>query len=178
LLPLFVLIALVIKLDSPGPLFFRGQRVGKDGRLFRIVKFRSMRADAARSGPGITAAGDVRTTRVGRVLRQTKLDELPQLVNIVRGEMSLVGPRPEDPRYVALYTPDQRRVLSVRPGVTSLASVRYRHEEQLLSQDDLETMYTSVVMPAKLGIELDYLDRQTFWRDLGVLALTLASLFR
>ena len=178
LCPLFVLIALAIKLDSPGPPFFRGQRVGKDGRLFRIFKFRSMIADAAHKGPAITAARDARTTRVGRVLRRTKLDELPQLINIVCGEMSLVGPRPEDPRYVALYTPDQRRVLSVRPGITSLASVRYRHEEQLLPQGDLEDMYTSVVMPAKLSMELDYLDRQTFWRDLGVLALTLLSLFR
>ena len=176
--PVFALIAIVITLDSPGPVFFRGQRVGRDGRLFSLYKFRSMAVDAAQRGPGITAAGDPRITRVGRVLRRTKLDELPQLINVVRGEMSLVGPRPEDPRYVALYTPEQRRVLSVRPGITSMASVKYRHEEAILSQSDLDDVYINKVMPEKLAIDLAYLDRRTFWRDLGVLALTFLALFR
>jgi lipopolysaccharide/colanic/teichoic acid biosynthesis glycosyltransferase len=178
LFPLFVLIAMAIKLDSPGPVFFRGLRAGRDGRLFRLYKFRSMVLDAVQKGPGITAAGDPRVTPIGRLLRRTKLDELPQLINVVRGEMSLVGPRPEDPRYVALYTPEQRRVLSVRPGITSLASVKYRNEEAILSQSDQQDAYINRVMPEKLAIELDYLDGQTFWRDLGVLALTFLALFR
>ena len=117
--PLFVFIALLIALDSPGPVFYRGQRVGRHGRLFRLYKFRSMVISADKQGPGITAAGDARITRVGRFLRRAKLDELPQLINVLLGDMSLVGPRPEDPRYVAFYTPEQRRVLSVRPGITS-----------------------------------------------------------
>jgi len=178
LFPLFVAIAIAIKLDSPGPVFFRGQRVGRGGHLFSIYKFRSMVAGAAQRGPGITAAGDARITGVGKVLRRAKLDELPQLLNVVRGEMSLVGPRPEDPRYVALYTSEQRRVLDVRPGITSLASINYRNEEAILSQSDRDNVYVSKVMPDKLAIELVYLDKQTFWRDLGVLALTFLALFR
>jgi lipopolysaccharide/colanic/teichoic acid biosynthesis glycosyltransferase len=176
--PMFVLIAIAIKLDSLGPVFFRGQRVGQDGHPLNIYKFRSMTVGAAQEGPGITAAGDSRVTRVGRILRRTKLDELPQLINVVRGEMSLVGPRPEDPRYVALYTKEQRRILSVRPGITSMASVKYRNEERILSQSDLDDAYVNKVMPEKLAIDLAYLDKQTFWRDLGVLALTFLALFR
>ena len=176
--PILVLIAIAVKLDSPGPVLFRGQRVGRDGRLFGLYKFRSMMVNAAQRGPGITAAGDPRITRVGRVLRRTKLDELPQLINVVRGEMSLVGPRPEDSRYVAFYTPEQRRVLSVRPGITGMASVKYRNEEAILPQSSLNDAYVNKVMPEKLAIELAYLDRQTFWRDLGVLALTFLALFR
>ena len=178
LFPLFILIAIAIKLDSPGPVFFRGQRVGRDGHLFRLYKFRSMVVDAARSGPGITAAGDRRITRVGRVLRRTKFDELPQLINVVRGEMSLVGPRPEDPRYVALYTPEQRRALSVRPGITSPASLRFRREEELLQGEDWERVYLEEVMPAKLRIELDYLERRSLWRDVSVITQTFLTLLR
>lgn len=176
--PLFLLLAILIKLDSPGPIFFRGHRVGRHGRLFHMFKFRSMVTDAALKGPGLTAKGDKRVTRIGGILRRTKLDELPQLINVVRGEMSLVGPRPEDPRYVALYTPEQRRVLSVRPGITSMASVKYRNEEAILSQSNLHNVYIDKVMPEKLAIDLAYLDEQTFWRDIGVLTLTLLALFR
>lgn len=174
--PLFVLIAIAIKVDSPGPVFFRGRRVGQDGRLFDIYKFRTMVVDAARKGPGITAAGDPRITRAGRMLRRTKFDELPQLINVARGEMSLVGPRPEDPRYVALYTPEQRRVLRVRPGITSPASFRFRHEEELLHGEDWERVYREVVLPAKLQIELDYLEHRSIWHDLGVLVQTALAL--
>jgi lipopolysaccharide/colanic/teichoic acid biosynthesis glycosyltransferase len=174
--PLLVLIAIAIKLDSPGSVFFRGQRVGRGGRLFKIYKFRSMVADAAQKGPGITTAGDPRITRVGEVLRRTKLDELPQLINVVRGEMSLVGPRPEDLRYVPLYTPEQRRVLSVRPGMTSPASLRFRHEEKLLQGGDWERAYLSEVLPAKLQIELEYLERRSVWTDLRVIVQTVLAL--
>jgi lipopolysaccharide/colanic/teichoic acid biosynthesis glycosyltransferase len=178
LFPLFVLMAIVIKLDSAGAVFFRAPRVGRHGHLFDLYKFRSMVPGADQKGAGITAAGDPRITRVGRLLRHTKLDELPQLINVIRGEMSLVGPRPEDPRYVASYTPEQRHVLSVRPGMTSMASIKYRNEEQLLPQSDWEDTYINTVMPEKLEIELDYLHRQTFWHDVGVLALTFLALFR
>jgi len=174
--PLFVLIAVAIKLDSPGPVFFRGRRVGRNGCLFDIYKFRSMVVDADRKGPGITTAGDPRITRVGNALRRTKLDELPQLINVVRGEMSLVGPRPEDTRYVALYTSEQRRVLSVRPGITSPASLRFRQEEDLLRGEDWRRVYREQVVPAKLQIELDYLERASLWRDLGILVQTVLAL--
>lgn len=173
--PLFALIAIAIKLDSPGPVFFGGRRVGRDGSLFDIHKFRTMVVGAARKGPGITAAGDPRITRVGAVLRRTKLDELPQLINVARGEMSVVGPRPEDPRYVALYTPEQRRVLSVRPGITSPASLRFRHEEELLQGEDWERVYREEVLPAKLQVELDYLEHRSMWSDLGIIAQTVAA---
>jgi len=176
--PLFALLAIWIKLDSSGPVFYRGERVGKDGRLFRMFKFRSMVRDAAEMGPGLTARGDPRVTRAGRVLRSTKLDELPQLINVLRGEMSLVGPRPEDPRYVALYSPDQRRILSMRPGMTSLASLKYRDEEDLLWNDDVDDLYSRFLMPRKLEIDLAYVDTRTVWSDFKVLAMTIAALFR
>ncbi len=176
--PLFILIGLWIKCDSPGPVCYRAQRVGKDGRLFRLYKFRSMVADADKRGPGITATGDTRITPVGRFLRRTKLDELPQLINVLRGEMSLVGPRPEDPHYVALYTPEQRRVLAVRPGMTSAASLVYRHEEQLLAGEDWETVYRTKVLPDKLAIDLAYLERRTLVSDLKLILRTIAAVFR
>ncbi|UCC77064.1 MAG: sugar transferase [Anaerolineales bacterium] len=176
--PLFALLAIWIKLDSPGPAFYRGKRVGKDGRLFHLVKFRSMARDAAELGPGLTGRGDPRITRAGRVLRRTKLDELPQLFNVLRGEMSLVGPRPEDPRYVALYSPDQRRTLSTRPGITSLASLKYFDEEDLLRGGEADDLYTRVIMPRKLEMDLAYMESRTLWSDLKVIAMTIAAVFR
>jgi lipopolysaccharide/colanic/teichoic acid biosynthesis glycosyltransferase len=176
--PLFVCVAMWIKLDSHGPVFYLAQRVGKGGRLFHLFKFRSMVAGADRQGPGITVAGDPRVTRVGRFLRRTKIDELPQLVNVLRGEMSLVGPRPEDPRYVALYTPEQRLLLRVRPGITGAASLAYRDEEQILSGSDWEVRYRQQVMPAKLALDLEYLSRRTVASDLVLIWRTVSALFR
>lgn len=178
LAPLLALIALLVRAASPGPALHRAERAGRGGRPFRLLKFRSMVAGAARQGPGITRTGDPRITPLGRVLRRAKLDELPQLFNVLRGEMSLVGPRPEDPRYVALYTPEQRRVLAVRPGLTSPATIRFRAEEALLAGDDWEAQYVSAVMPQKLALDLDYLARRTFWSDLRLLLRTVAVLFR
>ena len=147
-----------------------------------------MVADAAQSviSPGITGASDSRITRVGRWLRRLKLDELPQLINVLKGEMSLVlseaeglvGPRPEDPRYVALYTPEQRRVLAVPPGITSPASIRYRSEEQMLTGPDWESQYVNVILPDKLRIELEYLQHRTFFSDLRIILETVLALFR
>jgi lipopolysaccharide/colanic/teichoic acid biosynthesis glycosyltransferase len=176
--PLLLLLAIAIKIESRGPVFFRGVRVGLHGHRFRIFKFRSMVADAEQSGPGITAAGDSRVTRLGRLLRRFKLDELPQLLNVLKGEMSIVGPRPEDPRYVAHYTAEQRHVLSVRPGITGAASVRYRHEEVLLRGPDWETVYLTVIMPDKLKIDLAYIEHWSFGSDLKVLVQTGAALYR
>ena len=153
-------------------------RVGKDARPFRIYKFRTMVVDAAWRGPGITTDADSRITRSGRLLRKTKLDELPQLINVVKGEMSLVGPRPEDPAYVALYTPEQRKVLSVCPGITSPASLHYRHEESLLTGADWETLYCTQVLPDKLAIDLAYLERRTLTSDLKILLQTVAAVFK
>lgn len=176
--PLLLVVALLIRLDSPGPVLFRGERVGRNGRCFQICKFRTMVADAARRGPGVTTKGDSRVTHVGHFLRRTKLDEFPQLINVLWGDMSLVGPRPEDPRYVASYTPEQRRVLEVRPGMTSLASVRFRHEEDMLEGDDWERVYREEVLSAKLETELAYLANRSVLRDFGIVVQTLLALAR
>ncbi len=176
--PLFVIVALGIKLNSPGPVFYRAQRVGKDGDLFRLFKFRSMVSGADKKGPGITVSGDARITSVGRFLRRSKIDELPQLLNVLLGDMSLVGPRPEDPRYVAQYTPEQRQALRVRPGITSAASLAYRHEEQILAGADWEETYRTQVLPAKLAIDLDYLAHRTLLSDLRLILGTIFAMFR
>lgn len=175
-LPISIAIALAIIRESGRPVFYRGWRVGRGGKIFKIYKFRSMVSAPNVSGGAITTAGDSRVTRVGRFLRRTKLDELPQLLNVLRGDMSLVGPRPEHPNYVRLYTKDQRRVLSVRPGVTGVASLRYRNEEELLCGDDPEALYRTVIMPDKLRIELAYLERRSFWSDLGLIVATVFAL--
>lgn len=171
--PLFLLLALAVKSTSAGPAFHRANRVGQGGRHFQLLKFRTMVADAALKGPGITHAGDPRITPLGLYLRRYKLDELPQLINVLRGDMSFVGPRPEDPRYVAYYSSDQHRVLRARPGITSPASIRYRNEETILVGQNWEEYYRTVILPSKLAIELEYLDRRTLLTDLGVIFQTL-----
>jgi FlaA1/EpsC-like NDP-sugar epimerase/lipopolysaccharide/colanic/teichoic acid biosynthesis glycosyltransferase len=176
LAPLFLVGGLVIKLTSAGPAFYKAERVGQGGHLFKLYKFRSMYLNADCNGPGITLKDDPRITPVGRFLRRTKLDELPQLINVFRGEMSLVGPRPEDPRYVALYTPGQRQALAVRPGMTSPASLHYREEETLLSGDKWETVYREQVLPSKLALDLAYLQQRTLWTDLALILQTIALL--
>lgn len=170
--PFLLVIAALVRLTSPGPALYRAVRVGKGGRGFTLYKFRSMVANADRRGPGITAAGDSRITRVGRFLRRTKLDELPQFYNVLCGDMSLVGPRPEDPHYVGLYTAEQRGVLGVRPGITSAASVQFRHEEAILQGADWEQRYVNEVMPAKLAIDLDYARHASLGRDIRILLRT------
>jgi lipopolysaccharide/colanic/teichoic acid biosynthesis glycosyltransferase len=167
-------IALWVKLDSPGPVLFRQVRVGRWGNLFHIWKFRTMVADAPARGPAVTAAGDPRITRAGRILRRTKLDELPQLLNVLLGQMSLVGPRPEVPQYVALYPPDLReQVLSVRPGLTDPVSLAYADEaRRLAAAADPEREYREVILPAKLQAAAQYAARANLWTDLGVLLRT------
>jgi len=178
-LPLWAAVAVAIKLDSPGPVFYRAQRIGRDGRPFTLYKFRTMITDADTRGPGITRCDDPRITRVGRFLRRMKIDEMPQLLNVLKGEMSIIGPRPEDPRYVAHYTPEQRRVLSVRPGMASPAFIKYRHEEEILAAagDHLEQIYLTEILPDKLRMDLEYIEQQSLLFDLIVLARAALSLF-
>jgi lipopolysaccharide/colanic/teichoic acid biosynthesis glycosyltransferase len=177
--PLFLVVAIAIKMGSPGPVFFRQERVGRGGVPFRMHKFRSMRPDAEKLGGPLTVGADPRITRVGAVLRKTKLDELPQLIDVVKGDMALVGPRPEVPRYVAHYTPEQRRVLDVRPGITDPASIRYRDESEVLAKAaDPERTYVEEVMPHKLAINLEYQARRTLLSDIGVIFATLARIVR
>jgi lipopolysaccharide/colanic/teichoic acid biosynthesis glycosyltransferase len=177
--PLFALVAVAIAVTSPGPVFFRQARVGLGGEPFRIFKFRSMRVDAEALGGQLTVRGDPRVTRVGAFLRASKIDELPQLINVLVGDMSLVGPRPEVPRYVALYTSDQQRVLEVRPGITDPASICYRDEAAVLARaEDPERAYVEEVLPHKLAINLAYLERRSLASDVGVILATLWRLLR
>lgn len=180
LAPLGLLIALAIRRDSPGPIFFRQLRVGRHGKLFWIHKFRTMHHVAASQATAlqITAHDDPRITPLGRWLRETKLDELPQLINVFWGHMSLVGPRPEVPRYVALYPPHLRDIiLSVRPGMTDPASLAYSDEgHQLSLADDPEHDYIHILMPAKLAQSAHYIAQATLWHDLRLIAATLRVL--
>lgn len=177
--PVMALVALAIKLDSPGPVLFRQERMGKGGKPFRMYKFRSMVVDADKRGALITAGQDQRITRVGKVLRDLKLDELPQLFNVLRGEMSLVGPRPEVQRYTDLYSPEQRRVLDLTPGITDPASIEYRDESALLGTfADPEHAYVTRIMPHKVQLNLAYAERASALSDVGVIVKTLARIVR
>lgn len=175
--PVLLLCALLVGLTSPGGVLFRQERVGKDGVPFTIYKFRSMRKDNA--GLKISTSSDSRITPVGRVLRKTKLDELPQLWNVLKGDMSFVGPRPEVREYTDLYTPEQRQVLLVRPGITGLASIRYRNENDLLSAStDPNRTYIEEVMPAKLALDLEYIPRACVSYDIKLILETLVTVVR
>jgi len=176
-LPLFALIAAAIWLDDRGPIIYRGLRVGLGGQTFFQLKFRTMTVNQTLKSE-VTLRDDPRVTCVGRFLRNTKLDELPQLINVLRGDMSLVGPRPETLHYVASFTPEQRAVLSVRPGITGLAQLSFRYHERLVIGPDPERYYLTVLLPAKLAINLDYVRKQSFWLDLKIIALTFIALVR
>jgi len=167
--PILLVVAVAITLDSPGAPWFLQRRVGRHGQPFPIVKFRTMHRNAEAVGGPLTVADDRRVTRVGRFLRASKIDELPQLINVVRGDMALVGPRPEVPRYVELYDEQQRKVLEVRPGITDPASLRYRNESALLdTARDPDELYRTQLLPHKLALNLAYLERRTLWSDVGV----------
>lgn len=172
LAPLLAVIAVLVRCGDSGPILFRQERIGRWGRPFELLKFRSMRT--SNEGPAITAAGDSRITKIGQRLRKYKLDELPQLWNVVRGDMSLVGPRPEVSRYVNPVDAVWQRVLSVRPGITDLATLVYRNEEEVLGgADDSERLYRDVVLPEKLRLNISYLERSTPLRDLKLILLTI-----
>ena len=177
--PLLLLIALAIVIDDPGPVFYRQVRVGRNGKTFRIFKFRSMVTDADKKGLAITVGRDRRITRVGAILRKTKLDELAQLLNVLFGQMSFVGPRPEVPKYVDMYTPYQRQVLLVRPGITDYASIAYRNENDLLAgADDPERMYIEQIMPDKIELNMKYLREISPLADIRLIFKTLVAVIK
>ena len=177
--PVLLLIAVAIKIDDPGPVFYRQVRVGRDGKEFRIFKVRTMVVDADKKGLQITVGRDNRITRMGRLLRKTKLDELAQLINVFVGEMSFVGPRPEVPKYVNLYTPYQRQVLLVRPGITDYASIAYRNENDMLEDaEDPEKMYIDVIMPDKIELNMKYLHEISPLADIRLIFSTIAAVIR
>jgi lipopolysaccharide/colanic/teichoic acid biosynthesis glycosyltransferase len=177
LAPLLIVVAVVVKLTSPGPVFFRQERIGRGGRPFLVLKFRSMVPDAPQQGGPITFGDDPRITRIGKLLRNTKLDELPQLFNVLKGDMSLVGPRPEVRRYVEMFADDYAEVLRVRPGITDLASIKYRDEAAILGQAaDPEEEYVRRVLPEKIRLAREYLRRRSFLLDLAIICGTLISL--
>jgi lipopolysaccharide/colanic/teichoic acid biosynthesis glycosyltransferase len=179
LAPVLVLIALAVKLDSRGPVFFRQERVGRFGKPFHIHKFRTMRHEAAGQGLQITVGADRRITRVGGFLRSTKLDELAQLIDVWLGSMSLVGPRPEVPRYVAHYPAGLReKILSVRPGITDIASIEYRDESRVLARaSDPEYAYIHEVMPHKLALAASYVDQASVWTDIKLIVRTIVAIW-
>lgn len=177
LLPLLLVLAVAVALGSQGGAFFRQTRVGKDGRTFQLLKFRSMRPGSEAQGQITVGGRDPRITGIGQFLRKTKLDELPQLWNVLIGDMSIVGPRPEVPKYVALYTPEQRRVLSVRPGITGMASIAYINENEVLGRSaDPERTYIEEVMPAKLELDLQYVNKPGVLTDLRIIGRTIGKL--
>lgn len=176
--PVFAIFAVWIKIDSPGSVFFRQERVGRYGKPFRIYKFRTMCIDAEAKGMQITVGADPRITRSGALLRKYKLDELPQLLNVVTGEMSLVGPRPEVPRYVALYPAKVRaQILSVPPGITDYASIEYKDENDILGRaDDPDKAYIVEVMPAKLAFYQRYVEERSLWVDFLLILKTFKAI--
>lgn len=178
--PVFLLIALSIKLDSPGPVFFRQERVGRFGKVFRIHKFRTMVTNAEKKGLQITVGADARVTRTGAALRKYKLDELAQLIDVFIGDMSLVGPRPEVPKYVDLYPPESRNIiLSVQPGITDWASIKYKDENEILGRaSDPHKAYIEEVLPIKIGYYLDYVKNRSFIGDIRIIFATLRALAR
>jgi len=173
LAPLFAVVAILIKLGSDGPVFFKQERMGRGFRPFFIYKFRTMVRDAQKAGLQITAGGDARVTAIGRMLRKTKIDELPQLINVVKGDMSVVGPRPEVRKYVEYYKQDYEVILSVRPGITDISSLTFRDEESVLkSQNDPEHFYLNALLPEKMRLAKEYILRRSFFYDLKLIFLT------
>ena len=178
LLPVFLVMAVWIKADSEGPVFYRQVRVGMHGKLFRIFKFRSMRLGSDKASQITIGERDSRITRSGIIIRKYKLDELPQLINVFTGDMSFVGPRPEEPKYVDLYTEAQRHVLDVRPGITDMASIKYINENELLGKaNNPEDYYIHTIMPDKLSINLEYVKNNSFMDDVTIIFKTLSKIF-
>ncbi len=176
--PLFVILFFWIKLDSKGPVFYSQTRVGRFNKDFKLFKFRSMKVGADKSGFITVGEKDSRITKSGYYIRKYKLDEFPQLINVLIGDMSLVGPRPEVRKYVDLYTTEQMHVLDVRPGITGLASIKYRNENELLAKvDDPDRYYIDVIMQDKLRINLEYIDNNSFFYDIKLIFLTVYTVF-
>lgn len=177
--PALLVIAALVKAGGPGPVFYAQERVGRRGRPFRLYKFRTMVTDADKSGPAVTSSGDARITPLGRTLRKWKLDELPQLWNVVRGDMSLVGPRPEVKKYTDIFRDDYSEILEISPGITDYAALEYRDEEEVLARyPDAEEAYTSVVLPEKIALYRQYLRDMGFRSDLKIIFRTIREVIR
>jgi len=176
--PIFLLIFVLVKTDSKGPVIYKQTRVGKDGKDFSVLKFRSMKQDSESKGLLTVGGKDPRITKTGYFIRKYKLDELPQLINVLKGEMSFVGPRPEVRKYVLLYDEVQKKVLNVKPGITDVASIKYRNENELLEgSDDPESFYIKEIMPVKLKMNLEYINDRSFFKDIKVILNTLKTVF-
>jgi lipopolysaccharide/colanic/teichoic acid biosynthesis glycosyltransferase len=177
--PVFLLLAAAIKIDSKGPVFYRQVRVGQYGQDFRIFKFRSMVQDADQKGLALTTEGDCRITRVGKLIRKCRLDEFSQVLNVLEGTMSLVGPRPEVRKYVDAYEPEYLATLLVRPGVTATASIQFKDEDELLnSGGDPEEIYVDQILPEKMRYNLEYLDHISVWQDLKIMVQTVLAVLK
>lgn len=174
--PVFIILAIIIKLDSKGPVFYKQSRVGKNNKDFSLYKFRSMDPDSDKKGLLTVGGRDPRITRSGYYLRKFKLDEFPQLINVLKGEMSFVGPRPEVRKYVDIYTESQKKVLDVSPGITDVASIKYRNENELLEKaEDPERFYIENIMPDKIDLNLEYIKERSVFKDFKVILKTLTS---
>ncbi len=175
----FILIVVIINLESKGGAFFKQIRVGKNGKEFKILKFRTMVSDAEKKGLQISTSGDSRITKAGKLLRKTKIDELPQLINVLKGDMSLVGPRPEVPKYVAMYDENQRQVLLVRPGITDIASIKYRNENEILENaEEPEKVYIEEIMPAKLNYNMVYMEKMGLFENIKIIFQTILAVIK
>ena len=176
--PLFLIIFVLVKTESKGPAIYKQTRVGKNGKDFSVLKFRSMKQDSESKGLLTVGGKDPRITKTGYFIRKYKLDELPQLINVLIGDMSFVGPRPEVRKYVSLYDESQKKVLYVNPGITDVASIKYRNENELLEgSDDPETFYIKEIMPVKLKMNLEYINDRSFFKDIKVILNTLKTIF-
>jgi lipopolysaccharide/colanic/teichoic acid biosynthesis glycosyltransferase len=174
LLPFFIIIAILIKLNDKGPIFYKQKRIGQNFKPFELLKFRTMIVNADKIGPAVTKDGDPRITKIGRFLRKTKLDELPQLWNVIRGDMSIVGPRPEVEKYIQYYEDDYKEILKVKPGITDYATIKFRNEEGILSKyDDTESAYIKYVLPEKIKLYKTYIKEISFFTDLKIIFWTL-----
>jgi lipopolysaccharide/colanic/teichoic acid biosynthesis glycosyltransferase len=174
LLPFFIIIAILIKLNDKGPIFYKQKRIGQNFKPFELLKFRTMVVNADKIGPAVTKDGDPRITKIGKFLRKTKLDELPQLWNVIRGDMSIVGPRPEVEKHIQYYENDYKEILKVKPGITDYATIKFRNEEEILSKyDDTESAYIKYVLPEKIKLYKTYIKEISFLTDLKIIFWTL-----
>jgi lipopolysaccharide/colanic/teichoic acid biosynthesis glycosyltransferase len=176
--PVLLTIAVLVKLSSKGPVFYRGERAGRFNRPFKIYKFRTMVPDAEKVGGMSTAKGDPRITKVGHILRRYKLDELPQLINVLKGDMSIVGPRPEMPTYTNLYRGEEELILTVRPGITDYASIEFVHLDEVLGSEDADRIYEEKIRPIKNALRIKYVKEQSFWGDIKLILTTLGAIDR
>ena len=178
LLPFFAIIAISIKFNSPGPVFYRGWRTGLGGKPFRIFKFRTMVVDAEKIGGPSTALNDPRLTKIGKFLRKYKIDELPQLINILKGEMSFVGPRPQVEKYTKLYNDEEQIILSVRPGLTDYASIKFINLDQILGDESVDERYLKEIEPEKNRLRMKYAKERSFWIDIKIILMTLMQMLK